>query len=224
MLARTSLNPASANCGQYRNTSGFTLLELLVSLTLLSLIAVLIVMAINGARIAKARLEERSEVTRVLAVKRLLQRIISETSPALRDPRQLRKYIYFEGKPESLTLISGHSAAGQYGGLYVCDIGGEQTGKANAKELILQQSLLRRTNGVVQVQQLGGTKHSLLKNIEDVRFRYFGRRKGHRAASWSDRWQKSSALPRLVEMTVLFGAIDHRKSQSMTIALEVGQN
>ncbi len=224
MLAGTSLNPASAKCGQNRNTRGFTLVELLVSLTLLSLIAVLIVMAINGARIAKVRLEERSETARVLAVKRLLRRIISETNAVLRDPRQPEKYVYFEGTSKRLTLISSHTTAGQYGGLYVSKIIGDERAQSNSKDLTMHQSLLRRSKSAVQTQQSSSNTRPLLKKIENVRFRYFGKRLGQRTATWSNRWQQSRNLPRLVEMTVLFGANDHRKWLPITVTLEVGQN
>lgn len=186
-----------SGCGRQR---GFTLLEMVIALTLLGLMMTVLFgglrFAARGWDAAEGRVQAAEE--RFL-VQRFLRRQLVQARPVQRDAGDGIHELVFEGGPESLSFVSPLPAHRGEGGLYVFTLAVERAGDADRlvaryRPFTADQEGDRQADEETEV---------LVNAVEQVKFAYYGIPEGADEAAWRDDWEDQPQLPELVRLEVL---------------------
>jgi general secretion pathway protein J len=194
--------------------AGFTLLELLIALTLLAVTTSLLVNAIGSTRQALNVIDRRVAHATVPAVQSVLRRLLAEARPgpdAARGKADLNRA--FVGDPDTLGFVSSFVPQGQYGGLWHYEIAlaaGEGAGA-----LVLIQQLVRPGSS----PNAAPLRTVVFSDVDALRLRYFGAADNDSAPEWHDSWHDPRRLPRLVAVDVTFARADGRRWTPLVAAL-----
>jgi general secretion pathway protein J len=176
--------------------TGFTLLEVLVAVTLVGLLSVAVFGAVRVAVQGWRHAEQRSAATAdAAAVEDLLRRMIVSAKPVFASPDPTDPAVAFNGGPRALALIGklpDALAPGLQGQerIFLADIGGVRT-------LMLAWRLdLPAAEGGA----LPETLVPLLDHVRSLRIAYFGPSASGSARGWTDTWANRQALPTLVRV------------------------
>ena len=170
-----------------RGARGFTLVEMLVALTLLALLAAMLLGALRfGVRSwdgAAARTEERDETA---AAQGVLRALLSEAS----TPGPGAAPLMLVGDSRSLTFVAPWMRGPGGDGLhrFTLSVAGDALIFAWAPE-----------DGA----SAGGTR-ALLEGVAEMRVAYFGAAAPAAPPLWRDRWEEGRDPPRLVRIEVAF--------------------
>jgi len=196
-----------------RDQAGFTLVEALVAVTLLSLLSIALTVSLRFGVDAWARGSAHSDqLSRTTVVQGLLRRMVGEAYPYFLSNDPTRPYVDFEGTSESLTLLA--SAPIVLGG-----IGRSRFTLSIAKHdglsdlLMTSQAELADADAPSKVE-----KKTLLAGSAFTEFAYFGKLRSEASAQWHDRWTGQSALPQLLRIQVRFPEGDSRLWPDLVIA------
>ena len=190
---------AQADC---KPQAGFTLVEALVALTLLSFS-----LALFGAAL---RLEQRV-VDAGRARERLLafgagvdaiSDLLTRAMPVVdMDDEQQRK-ILFNGQPTHVTFVTLSQGTTNAGGLLAASISFNQGGFGMTGGDIRLVTETTRLGDRPQFNRKGSGATSLVANVDAATFRYFGSKLTGQPAKWYDTWSEEVALPQLIMMSV----------------------
>ncbi|MBX9925824.1 MAG: prepilin-type N-terminal cleavage/methylation domain-containing protein [Hyphomicrobiaceae bacterium] len=201
-----------------RGDEGFTLLEVLVSLALLSLMAAAMASALSDARKASLWAERKSTDAAIGSVRLLLSRLISEARP-LKLSKEDGSLI--DGEPDRLRFITNVSAAGSVGGLNETVIFLE-TDARGKKSLAISQVLFRQSDHASLVERQP-MQLSLQENAVDLSFRYFGRADLDARPRWHTQWHHSGRLPSLIEIELILPNNDPRSWPPLLVQLGLAE-
>lgn len=168
-----------------RRAQGFTLLEVLVVLSLLGVLLTLIAGAITGANRAMNKAERYStRLDEVRSTQNFLRNAIGQTLPLAAGASGLEQSPVFVGEPHSMSFYAP-LAASLGGGLYRYSV----TLGAGQR---LQVSLER-----LRDQRLlpAGDPQVLLHQVQSVQFSYRGISPKGDATDWLDDWPWAGRLP-----------------------------
>jgi len=205
--------------------SGFTLLELIISLALISLMTLLLFGALRFASKAWDASETRQE--RDTSISMVWQYL----SDRFAEARSLNSHVesegenvfFFKGKANAVEFVSPMPAHLGTGGLYIIRLQRSLAGKK--KQLILRRWLyhpevLAGAVGLPQWRPLSGneiyrpgrekpelrawySESVLVDEVEEVKFSYYGvMAKGDESADWDSAWEDRPYLPMLVRMKI----------------------
>lgn len=182
---------------------GFTLLELLISLTLLGFILVLLFGGLRlGVRSWDASQQQVDALNSVRSLESFLRREMSVAQP-YRWKASPSQQVAFLGERDKLSFVAPLPSRLDGGGLYAISIELEQQG--NAKRVLLRYipvnsqmqdfSVLTQSTPMV----LAGAE---LANVQDIWLSYFGQENELAAPRWMNRWENSRTLPELIRIQV----------------------
>ncbi len=213
--------PHFAKAGS-RCDSGFTLIEMLVALSLLALISSVLAASIGTARMALAFVERSAAVAPVQGTQAFFRSALAQARPIQRDGTS-GSDLSFLGAPSAMTFNTSYSPRAQFEGLYRIEIGFEpSTDQRAGGELILTQTMVRPLAGEDQVPPPVARRRSrLLENVRSVEFNYFGALDDDGILRWRPTWVHLDKLPRLVAVDVQFGKTDTRRWQRLILPLFV---
>ena len=178
--------------GQPTKQEGLTLLELLISMTLMSLILVLL---FGGLRLANrswdAGQSRAEETTEVRLVTDLLRRTLRQLTPTLAQD-VTGAHLAFEGAAQSLTFTGPLPAHLGPGGIYVITL--TLTGSGEAGQLRLSAHPYRPE------PRDGAAEPDTETVVREGAFTYFGSPDPTRPPGWSDRWDSPLRLPQLIRL------------------------
>jgi general secretion pathway protein J len=182
-------------------TRGFTLLEVLVAVTLLGLLSVALFGAVRVGAQGWRHAEQRGTATAdAAAVQDMLRRMIASAKPVFASPDPTNAAVAFDGGPRALALIGmlpdafaptlqGQGLQGQQR-LFLAQFGGTRT-------LMLAWRLdLPAADGGA----LPETLVPLVDHVRAVRFAYYGAPADGSAPGWTDSWADRATLPALVRV------------------------
>jgi general secretion pathway protein J len=152
------------------NQAGFTLVEALVAVTLLSLLSIVLTRGLSFGIDAWTRGSAHSDqLSRTLAVQGLLRDVVGQAYPYFLSSDPTRTYVEFEGTSESLALLAPAPVALGSAGRSRFRL---STGKRNGLSdlTMTSQAELATADGPSTIE-----KKTLLTGVASVEFTYFGK-------------------------------------------------
>jgi prepilin-type N-terminal cleavage/methylation domain-containing protein len=193
------------------STTGFTLIEVVVTLTILSFILLIIFGAFRLGLSAWERGEwVKEEYQKVRIVTQLISRQIKSIVPyKIKTEKAEGNYLAFEGKPKSLKFVSTLSLkATQPEGFVYSIYEFKEGGKKGGRLILYEQKALNK-----DFFEEGPDEElavSLFEGISDVRFEYYQEEDPNkdREGGWVDEWntKDEKVLPRAVKITITYPA------------------
>ncbi len=174
-----------------RADAGFTLVEVLVGITLLAMLGTLIAGGMRlGGRAWTGAEQRTANSDAMMQVQALFRRTLSRARPAFAsaDPRDMA--IAFAGAPETLSLMAPQPGT-QYGGPWVAErfyLARDGASRALFVDLARPGAAAERVRLLDHVARLG--------------FAYFGAPGTGEPAAWRDDWTAGSRLPQLVRVAI----------------------
>ena len=206
--------------------AGFTIIELLVSLTILTLILAFIPGTLRiGQRVWEVdRSFERREA--LSTFRRYVEQRLAEAMPIFLRDRASGVRIEFSGEPGRLAFVAPAAAGPARGGVYRFELTRED-GPAGGQPLVLRQSLYRipdaaraRIDGAPLLLAAAAEQRSRA-GIAGLAFRYFGAPEPQKPPQWQSQWPRSDSLPELVEISLTTGGRT-RKVERTIVQLRLG--
>ncbi|MFK7607334.1 MULTISPECIES: prepilin-type N-terminal cleavage/methylation domain-containing protein [unclassified Pseudomonas] len=173
-----------------RAAQGFTLLEVLVVLSLLGVLLTLIAGAITGANRAMAKAERYStRLDEVRSTQNFLRSAIGQTLPLAASAPGVKQSPVFVGEPHSVHFYAPLSAH-LGGGVYRYSV----TLAAGQRLQVIVQRL--RDQSLLPAQE----PQVLLHQVQSVNFSYRGISPKGEATDWLDHWPWPARLPTSVRV------------------------
>ncbi len=176
---------------------GFTLLEILVGVALLSLIAVAVYSSfrLGGQSWEAGEARARGSADMRLTSEFLHRQLSGAVPLALRERREMR--VLFEGDPSQVSFVTEMRAHLETIGLY--DVRLAVEGSAPDRRLVVTRAL--HASGSDEDPD-AADQSTLLEGIVELKFAYYGALGKDGPRSWQTRWQKAPRLPEQVRLEV----------------------
>ena len=211
-----------------RCEDGFTLLELLIAMTVLGVLTSLLASGIGfGARVwerERAALERTADLQ---IAQDLIRRTLGQAWPLIASGGGNASGTAFEGSDDALHFVGPAPTQGLAGGIY--SYGLETRTERHGLRLVLtwrlrppeQEPRRQRTSNVApegQAKLQAGDEVVLVDRLAGVRFSFFGPDEQGAPARWRDRWEAGGRLPALVRLELTFPRGDPRVWPELTVA------
>ena len=172
--------------------NGFTLLELMISITLIGIVMLIVF----GAMRLGYRSIEKSERTmdfleRVRMTLGIIESQLQSQIP-LTYEEDGEKKMYFVGRKESIQFSTNHSIWSGQMGYVVVAYNVEQDGRGKLA--------LYATENTISVQDT--KKTMLLDNLDSVSFKYFYKDPTMEKGEWREEWPETSTIPQFVTLNI----------------------
>ncbi len=186
-----------------RRQAGFTLVELLVAMTLLAFLSIALFGGLRfGARSWEAVVDSSTERDHIVSTQNFLRdRLGQLTLPGPAGPRRLDDDGRLEGGPERLEFTAPWLSALSLGGLYRFTLWHEDTGKGRL--MLRWQPAEADPDALDELGDLAGER-VLLDGIAGFALSYYGAADEETELEWLDQWESPGAPPRLVRIDLAF--------------------
>ncbi len=199
-----------------RADSGFTLLELLLSL---SLLALLMAALLGGIQLGTKSFETsraNQAVGDLEAAASAISDLLSHAYPMLiPDPKQ-GQTLFFYGRPDSCLFISLSEGQTQQGGFFSSEIGLAPNG--DSVDLAVWTAGFRVAEASQATRELM-QKTEAARGVSFLQLRYFGVIEEGKPPRWNDNWLGASHLPQLVALRFAATRFGKPIQISFTVAL-----
>lgn len=193
-----------------KRSSGFTLLEILVVISLMGLLLALAgtaMVAANRSVVAAERTSVRLDEVR--AAHRFLRQSISQMLPLSASANDELGDGSIRGNRDALSFFAPlPNSLG--GGIYRQDV-----------QLIRQRLEVRLAKLVGQQLEPWGEPQPLLNGVTEVRFSYRGRSPLGKRTEWMDRWPWPERLPQAVRIDLRLDGAQHWVTQQVNLRLDL---
>ena len=188
-----------------RASAGFTLLELLIAITLLSLLLAALFGGLRlGAR-AWERSEERlDESARLQVVQNFLRERLAQAYPLTAENQVGRLRLAFEGTADALRFVTVMPA---YLGTGFAELVLAVEDRSETRDLVVQW---RRFELLPRLDDQESQVKVLLADVEGLEIAYYGALARGEPILWHEQWLEVMALPQLVRLRVVFAEHDRR--------------
>lgn len=201
------MNHVTFKLDRHANADGFTLLEILVAITLLSLVVALVH---GGARFGTAAWETSHGLLQanddIVVARDLLKRLVSSASPSVQDSSK-HESVTFAGGPTGIEFFSHSPLQSLSSGRYHVTISEQR--REGAVDLMLSLELLD-SPAPNSASLPGPDSKVLLGDAKAVEFSYLSVGADRSTDSWAHDWEDSGMLPALVRIDIQFSPTDRR--------------
>lgn len=188
------------DCFESVTEAGFSFLELVISLVLLSLLTLALMWSLHiGIQTWDKATKDQDAQADVYFAQNALRLFLS--SAHLDANAQTSTRIAFEGSNDGLVLLARMPEQFGYGGDYKVAIEARRR-PDNQFDLVLLFSLYPPIAGEQTRSKQSETV--VLPNIKTLAFRYFGALTETQSPDWSPHWSDRSKLPKLISVDVTF--------------------
>lgn len=193
--------PRQAGCPDA--VAGFTLFELLVSIALLGLIAMLLAGGLRfGTRAWEASSQRAERGGDMHLVQAFVRRQVEQAFNPRSDRDEARSFD-FQGTADTIRFTAPLMARAAPGGLYQLAI------ERNEDRALILSWRPVESGGPSERGEAPWTREILLEEVARIAFSYLEAR-SDRAPEWQNRWQNEPDTPALIRMHVSFGDEDER--------------
>ena len=192
-----------------KRSSGFTLLELLISIVILGIIIVILVGALRlGFRSVDSGERKIESLERMRVSLSIIDSQIQSQIPLTYQEGETKNY-YFTGEKDSLQLSTNYSIWGGQKGYVIVTyrVVREEKGK----------SVLYASEHIVGVEETKETK--LLDTFDDIYFEYFYKGPTDEVGNWVEQWTDTSAIPEKIKVHLITG----KKDIPLVIPVRIGR-
>ncbi len=211
-------NPSSKTGVPVHTEAGFALVDALVSLVLVAMILALLPGSVRtGQRAWQAAISQDGTTERAAALSIIAQWLESALPVFERDADGLAQ-IAFSGDPESVTFVTSLSDGPVSGGLYRLTLRPQQAGSVNSRSLVLTLSPFQRQSSEPGIATVD---HTVLDNIENTSFRYYGSIDTKSDSVWHTTWARTDQLPSLIEMSIYPAKASTSRQQTVRVAFKM---
>lgn len=184
-----------------RRCAGFTLVEILVALTLMGLILGSLYSGLFGVSRIWSRAEVHADDNDRLRIStQLLQRLIGAATPILHVSGQ-KPSLLFQGERDQLRWVAPLPSHAGGAGLYWTELSvGQSAGQTS--HLVLTYSPLTpdRVEGSPSEDQAADAV-VLDENAHSIKFQYFGSENDNQPSRWHPQWPEAGRLPLAIRVT-----------------------
>lgn len=196
-----------------RGRDGFTLLELLIAMTLLGLVFALLTGALGfGAAAWRTGGERLERNTSLQAVHDLLRRRIGGALALRGPPFAERDFAAFRGDAETVEFAGAAPARAMPDGIFAYRLAVEDG------TLVLRWAPMGWVDDAPS-PPADLTPEILVQGLEALEISYFGTAEREEAAGWRAGWQAEDGLPELVKLSFRFPPEDARRWPDFVIAV-----
>lgn len=190
--------------------SGFTLLELLISIVMLGIIIVILVGALRlGFRSVDTGEKKIDSIERMRVALSIIDSQIQSQIPLAYEAEGATQY-YFVGARDSLQLSTNYSIWGGQKGYVIVSyrVSLEEEGKA----------ILYASEHIVGMEDVRETK--LLDAFDDIYFEYFYKGPTDEVGNWVEEWTDTSQIPPKIKIHL----IKEEKDLTLIIPVRIGRS
>jgi general secretion pathway protein J len=193
---------------------GFTLVELLVAITLFALLSVMLFGGLRfGMQATEAGTARMDWTAEIAAATGFLRSQLADAQPLEKDEGGGRKSVAFEGERDSLEFVVLPPAFLAQGGWHTLHLGVE---REDGRDLLVVRWRVVRPDQ--ETDAVSPPEASvLLGNVRTVEFAYFGTLVDGDQPEWHAQWRGANTLPQLVRFSVSFA--DGRQAPDLIVAL-----
>ena len=183
---------------------GFTLIEVLIAMTLLSIMMVLLFTSLKICADSWEKGESKiTDVNEIAVVYNFFQRDLSVAKPLWNDlPAEEEKTFSFQGGTQSLQFVSAFPASAGRSGLQLFSLNLQEEDNEQFINVTIVP-FIPMTEGAKWHKE----EVTLIKRVSDFRLAYFGSEEdmsedGASVGGWQDEWLNKKVLPRLVKINI----------------------
>ena len=200
--------------------AGFTLMELLVSITLLGLLGILMVGGFSfGVRVWERTESAAQDQSRVAAVQALLRRQVAQMQPLQVRGTDRRQRLAIDAKPDRLTFVGAVPEYLGRGGYHLISL--ETEIADGGSSLVMRWEPFTRSRPGLALSD-EAHKEVLLAGIEELRFKYLGKDQRGASTGWIAAWPDVARLPELVEIRAVFDESREERWPILSAAVVTG--
>ena len=197
---------------------GFTLMELLVAITLLGMLMAALLGGISfGTRVWEASGERLERSGRLTLVRDFLRQRLEEALPVEEAARPHLDRALFDGGPDRLRLVSSMPASLGVG-RFLLELSLCRRFEDDRLDLVLRWRPWPLSGQAADEPVAEPGERVLLGDVAAVSIGYYGTDDDARRNTWHDRWQRRSLLPALIRLELQFPAGDPRSWQPLIVS------
>ncbi|MGI9503215.1 MAG: prepilin-type N-terminal cleavage/methylation domain-containing protein [Geminicoccaceae bacterium] len=193
--------------------SGFTLMELLVALTLLAILMTTMLGGLRlGARVWEVSVSSLDDSDHVFVVRRFLQQRLEDVVPVIRTDQTGADQPAFIGEAASLRLASSMPISlGQ--GLFLLDLSLHPSDdESGGRNLVLGWTSFPAETFHDRSERM------ILENITGMTMAYYARTEEDPSGRWYPSWRGRDLLPELIRIDLQFPPGDRRQWQPLIVS------
>jgi general secretion pathway protein J len=181
-----------------KSGQGFTLIEVLLAMTLLSVMMTLLFVSLKICAESWEKGEKKIfEVSETAGVVNFFQRHLVMAKPLWNDFTQEERLFSFQGDRQSLQFVSSFPASAGRAGLQLFNV---RLVKENRENLI--KVTIVPFYPVAEGDDWLTEEETLIKGVADFSLAYFGQEEGETESRWLDQWRERDQLPKLVRIKI----------------------
>ena len=180
-----------------QKSTGFTLLEVMIAMTLLSIMVILLFSSLKiGAESWDKGERKIAEVNEKAVVYQFFKRHLPTIRPLWDDFSDDERSFSFQGMQDKLQFVSVFPASASRKGMQLFEVGFDKTEKGVIK-VVLKPFYPPLEDEQWQLEEV-----VLLDNIEEFELAYFGKEDSGSEGVWTDNWQEKEFLPALIKVRI----------------------
>jgi general secretion pathway protein J len=207
---------------QLADQAGFTLVELLVALVLLSVITTAILGGIDFSHRVWKTSPERELRAEIEAAGETLGALLAETIPAVGPGDDGMAQLVFQGGQHDLVAVTLSEGRSQIGGMSLTRLSRETGGATNVDQIRISSTVFRAGTAFAPLPPDAATS-VLFHDVVSLDLSYFGVVTSGKPPEWQDQWIGRDHLPELVRIRIILRAAPEPISLSIPVRIPAAQ-
>ncbi len=196
--------------------AGFTLIEVLIAMTMLSLMVVLLFSSLTiGAKSWEQGEKKIADVNEIAVVQQFFNHHLAHATPQWNDFNPEKDRVFsFQGKKQSLQFVAAFPASAERAGLQLFNLELKKKDKQHFVDVTLTPFF-----PLSEGEDWFEDSVELVRNVQNFELSYFGLNDETGELVWQNEWLNKEQQPRLVK--ILLELDDGRYLPEMIVALNV---
>jgi general secretion pathway protein J len=180
-------------------SKGFTLIEVLIAMTLLSIMVVLLFTSLKICAQSWEKGENKmSEVNEVAVVYNFFQRHLPSAMPLWNDFNEAEEKTFsFQGKKQSMQFVSVFPASAGKTGMQLFSIEPQQQDNEQVIKVVITPFF-----PVAEGEEWHKEEAVLLRHVNNFTLSYFGVLEDGTGSSWQEEWLAKTSQPQLIKINI----------------------